>query len=312
MLFIMAVNGYGQNLVPNPSFEDYSLCPDNWAQIDRVDNWEAYKGSPDYFNSCEPTNSFSTPQNLMGNQIPVSGNSYTGLILYSKVISNGDEIIGTQLTQNLQIGIKYYLSFKIILKYNNAFSVCCGNNKIGAKFSTQSYSTPNPPSINNSAHIWTDSIITDTLNWTQVFGSFVADSSYSNLMIGNFFSNANIDTNDLVGSGEFSYYFFDDVCVSTDSSFCANYIYTGIEDKSIESNINIYPNPANNYFNVNNKDSNNPINIKIYNTLGQELFVLNNVSEPLIQIDISEYTTNLLFIKIESKNKSFTYKLLKP
>ncbi|MCB9360678.1 MAG: T9SS type A sorting domain-containing protein [Flavobacteriales bacterium] len=308
----MAVNGMGQtNLVPNPSFEDYSLCPDSWAQIDRINNWEAYKGSPDYFNSCEPTNSFSTPQNLMGNQSPASGDSYAALIFYSRDGINADEIMGVQLSQSLSIGTKYYISFRIVLKYNNPFGVCCANNKIGAKFSTQSYTTSNPPVIDNNAHVWTDSVISDTLNWNLIFGSFTADSTYNYLMIGNFFTNPNIIINDIIPANDFGYYYVDDVCVSTDSSYTANYIYTGVEEEYLKDKFNIYPNPVNGYFYI-NQSSTEPYDLIIHNTLGQKLYEEKNINSNSKLINSTQYTKGLLIINIKSKNTSITYKLLNP
>lgn len=300
------------NLVPNPSFEDFTLCPDNWAQIERIDNWEAYKGSPDYFNSCEPTNSFSTPQNLMGNQTPASGNSYGGLIFYSRDGINADEIMGVQLSQSLSIGVKYYTSFKIVLKYNSPFGVCCANNKIGAKFSTQSYTTSNPPAIDNNAHVWTDSVISDTLNWSQIFGSFTADSNYNYLMIGNFFTNPNIIINDIIQVNDFGYYYVDDVCVSTDSSFCSNYIYTGIEDESIKNNVTIYPNPATDYFTINFDFMSEPYNLIIYNTIGKKLYEEKDIATSSKIINTTTFNKGLLLISITTKNQSIIYKLLKP
>ncbi len=42
-------------LVPNGAFENYSLCPDNFGQINRCTGWDRPIGStstPDYYNSC--------------------------------------------------------------------------------------------------------------------------------------------------------------------------------------------------------------------------------------------------------------------
>ena len=74
---------------------------------------------------------------------------------------------------------------------------------------------------------------------------------------------------------------------------------------------NIYPNPANNYINVTKEDGVKDINITIYNPVGQILFYEQDISSYDKQIDISSYASGLLFIKIESNNNSFTYKLLK-
>ena len=89
-------------------------------------------------------------------------------------------------------------------------------NKLGVLFSNSTYSEFNPPPENNFAHVYTDSIITDTTNWFTIAGSFVADSTYSNIILGIFFDNNNVDTLRLFkpNCDVFAYYFIDDVSVT--------------------------------------------------------------------------------------------------
>jgi hypothetical protein len=75
------------NLVPNPSFETYTLCPDNMSgqgggdsdQLSRALGWAGYSQTPDYFNKCSSNTVVSTPNNMAGYQQPHTGNSYAGL-----------------------------------------------------------------------------------------------------------------------------------------------------------------------------------------------------------------------------------------
>jgi len=301
-----------QNLVPNPSFENYSLCPNYWAQIDRVDNWETYKGSPDYFNSCTTSNFFSTPQNQMGFQLPSSGNAYIGNIFFSRGNLNADEMIGVQLNQPLTIGTKYFISFKVVLKYNNPHGICCANNKIGARFSTQSFSQSTPPSSNNFAHVWTDSVISDTLNWTNIFGTFTADSSYNYLIIGNFFTPSNINIIDFTPTiNDYSYYFLDDVCVSTDSNYCYNYTHTEkIDNNKKHSSYTIYPNPTSSFIYI-KKNTLKPYNLTIHNEVGQKVYQKQNISENKHRVNVSRFPCSIFFIRISCENKKYYYKILK-
>ena len=49
--FILSGSLDAQNLVPNPSFEDYTSCPTSVAQITLATPWVTpTTGSPDYFN----------------------------------------------------------------------------------------------------------------------------------------------------------------------------------------------------------------------------------------------------------------------
>src|SRR5207253_1670664 len=100
-------------------------------------------------------------------------------------------------------------------------------NKIGALIATyQYYDTTGKTSFKNYATLYADSIIKDSINWTKISGSFIADSIYKYLIIGAFFDNAHLDTLNLPfdtngnSHNQVSYYYIDDVCVSTDSLTC--------------------------------------------------------------------------------------------
>ena len=45
--------------------------------------------------------------------------------------------------------------------------------------------------ITNNPPVYSNTVSMDTLNWTRVFGSFVADSAYTHILLGNFFADAN-------------------------------------------------------------------------------------------------------------------------
>jgi len=116
----------------------------------------------------------------------------------------------------------------------------CATNKTGVLFSTVPYSYSNPPPRNNFAHIYTDSIITDTAGWTTISGTFVADSAYEYIIIGNFFDNSHTDTL-LFDSLTFCvpYYYIDDVCVAIDSNNCSQAQYEVINYNASDTNITV-------------------------------------------------------------------------
>lgn len=307
--------GMGQNLVPNPSFEDTVSCPTADNQINKTFGWTNYSDqSPDYFNSCSSNSDVSVPNNWGGYQQPASGNAYCAVSAFFLNTPNKREIIGQNLLENLVIGTKYFFSMKVNLSISSVASSSYACNKLGVRFSTVSYSTSNPAPINNFAHVWSDSIITDTLNWTTVFGSFIADSAYGYIAIGNFFTDSNTDTLK-ISTGTptfiFAYYYIDDVCVSTDSSFAANYVYTGIQEEQLKDNFNIYPNPiTNNYFQI-NQTFTAPYDLIIYNSLGQQLYKEKNITTNNKIIDATLFSKGILFLNIKSNNQTINYKLLK-
>lgn len=245
----------GQNLVPNPSFEIYDTCPNGDDQIYRAIAWHSTRGTSDYFNSCAQSTAinYSVPSNYYGYQYAASGNAYAGFSAKSGPFPYR-EYLGAQLISPLQSGIKYYASFKVCL--TNASTIqYCGINKLGILFSTIHYDSINQAPICNCAQIYTDSIIIDSTNWTRIRGSFIADSNYSFINIGRFFDNAFTDSIQVTGNYCSSYYYVDDVCVSTDSAYAYNYTYTGIENIYQNNLLDCFPNPFYDKLNYQCKDN---------------------------------------------------------
>lgn len=303
----MAVNGIAQNLVPNPSFEDTIHCPTSLGDAGMLVSWSNYANTSDYFNECHTTPvSAGVPSNWYGYQQPKSGKGYYGMITYTGTGSYR-EIIGTTLTTPLVIGQKYYASFSACMA-NCTIEGGEGANKLGFLFTNTSYTEASPIPINNFAHIYSDSIIVDTLNWIRQIGSFVADSTYTNFAFGNFFDDANTNSLDAIGCGSSTaYYYIDDLCISTDSLEAYNFV--GISDLSNISNLKIYPNPSSEFVTISGLAAN--YDLSIYNSLGQLLYVEKNISKTSKTINVKEYNSGLMFLKIKTKANSFSYKIIK-
>jgi hypothetical protein len=209
-----------------------------------------------------------TPNAMWGYQVPHSGEAYSSVVTYS---ANADyrEIIGNTLASNLLIGEKYFFSFYVNFAFE-PLSAGLASNKIGLRFSTTPYSGINPAPINNFAHFYCDSILSDTLLWVKISGSFIADSAYAYLAIGNFFLDSLTDTLH-VGTAlpVYSMYYIDDVCVSTDSIY--NELWTGVENiGSASAFANVFPNPFSNQLNI-SVSGNEQTTVSLYNTLGQQV-----------------------------------------
>ncbi len=309
-----------QNLVPNPSFEEYTGCPDDAYQMNYVVYWKTYRSSPDFYTACgtsipaEHPFSFSTPSNGAGYQVPASGNSYLGLIFYSAGQIKSNEMVGCDLVEPLQIGVRYYVSFKVAWTYIGWIRTSYGaNNKIGAKFISDAY-TPPPNSdvlIDNYAHIYTDSVVSDSVNWTQIYGSFVADSAYKQIVIGGFFDNQHVSINVVDPLGSHNYYFLDDVCVSTDSQYCRSYSYPLGIPENLPINFQVFPNPVADYLIISNNSSISQYNVEIYNALGQIAFGETGVVEKKKTIPTNTLSSGVYTAVIKSGIHFFTHKILK-
>ncbi len=227
--FILQV-GTAQNLVPNPSFETYTSCPTTASQLTRATPWNNAKNSPEYLHSCSSSIYATTPTNYFGYQLPATGNAYAGGLMYgsflSSYLANIREYLYVPLTSPLVVGQTYYISFKVNLVDFSGYAI----NHIGAKFTT-AY-TSNAP-INNTAHVFTNAVITDKQNWTTIVGTFVPTVAYTGVMFGNFFDDANT-TVQAVGTttniGYHGYYFIDDCEVTLNPLVLpVNWEYSNVE-----------------------------------------------------------------------------------
>ena len=144
------------------------------------------------------------------------------------------------------------------------------SNKIGLRFSTMPYYEFSPTPINNFAHFYSDSILSDSLLWIKFSGSFIADSAYGYLAIGNFFLDNLTDTVHVgTASPVYSMYYIDDVCVSTDSVY--NDIWTGVENvSSIIYFANVFPNPFSTQLTFSLAYNEQKI-VSLYNFLGKQV-----------------------------------------
>jgi hypothetical protein len=234
------------NLVPNPGFENYVVCPVNLGETHKATGWSSYSTSPDFFHQCSTNPYLSPPYVQFGYQVPHNGIGYIGLATYhnntSVITNNYREFCGAQLLSPLQIGTTYYLSFYTVA---TEFGTGYLTNNLGIRLFTNPYSIANPAPIDNFAHLKFDTIVTDSINWQRLSGSFIADSAYQYICLGNFYDSLHTDTV-VFGFPNAGYYFIDDVCVTTDSLY--NETWTGIQDTVIPAEVNIWPNPVHRIF----------------------------------------------------------------
>jgi hypothetical protein len=281
-------------------------CPFGSNQLNACKHWLNFGNSPDYFNACTP---LGLPNSNPGFQYAHTGNAYAGAIFFRRVnLASGPnyrEPIGVELINPLLIGIKYYVSFFAVNAEVNFGSIA--SDKLGVNFYTYAFDSCCHPPLTNTAKVYTDSIITDTLNWVKVSGSFIADSAYQYLCISNFFNDNNTDTLSTSPFPTQAYYYIDDVCVTTDSLF--NETWTGIHYQiKDELIIKIYPNPSNSLFSV---ESPIPIeNYSIYNLQGQ-LINEAKVNTPFFfDINLSNKAKGIYLLRIESKKGISNHKII--
>lgn len=220
MLFAFSGVFAQTNLVNNPGFESYTSCTNAYNQIWYCVGWTGVPGCPgitnvaDYFNGCG-TPGYAPPNVGPAWQIPHGGNSYIG-ITSANSLGNCREYAQTLLLDSLTPGIKYNVSYYANLGGNSYFSLA--SNKLGALFTT--YQIPGNVTLPalNFAQVYTDTVITDTVGWYHFSESFIADSAYKYMTIGNFFDSAHVTTISLKPGASYAWYLIDDVYVGVDST----------------------------------------------------------------------------------------------
>lgn len=292
------------NLVPNPSFENIVQCPFSFGLEAYTSDWKSARASPDYFNSCATTWIAGVPSNDLGYQQANSGNAYIGLLTYRSDTSIYTEAASVQLLAPLIIGQTYYVSFKLSLALEYTTGSMAATNKIGVQFSKTSYSSSSPMPVNNYAHVWTDSIISDSLNWKTIQGAFVADSNYTHLSLGNFFDKQYVDSI-IYGPTFGAYYYFDDICVSSNPNYC--YTLTKINEYNINKALLIYPNPTSTNLHIEFLDQSKITKVILSNQFGNAIIQNSNFGGAL---DLKDLPNGLYFIEIISDGKNYYDKIV--
>lgn len=211
-----------QNVVPNPSFEEYTVCPDDLAQIENAVGWSTFWGSADYYNVCSGNSLTGIPANAFGYQAAYIGDAYIGCYTYK----NGPiyrEYAQAQLITPLTPGVPVHLSMSVSaggFGTSAAHSIQRASSGIGMRFSTQAAS----PGIliTDQAVLYMEQVLQDTASWVVLSSMFVPDSAYAYVQIGNFFSDELTDValldQDALTDG--AYAFVDAVCVSESDGVC--------------------------------------------------------------------------------------------
>lgn len=293
-----------QNLVSNFSFEDTISCPDNVSQITKCKDWYSCGPTPDYFNACSKGNT-GVPENFPGWQEPEFGNAYSGLYVEFSV-KDYREVIGHTLKNQLTIGKKYFIGFKVSLSDKSKLA----SNNLGVLFCTNSRQTTTlPMKAVNYAHVYSADIVDNYEDWTIISGSFIADSNYTYLMISNFFSDSlskyQLSESPAALNGG-SYYYIDDVCISEDSVFCFKTL-NNETTLNIENSIHVFPNPFMDVIKISFVELIEVYDFTLYDVNLRQVFFGSFTEDA--NIDVSELPRGVYYYIIHShgrRNKSGT------
>ncbi len=312
-------NSSSQNLIPNYSFESYSICPPSGNALYYALPWfqpQTYNGnvtnscSTELFNTCAGSSTFGVgvPLNTLGYQLPRTGNGYAGFFAYADTV-NTREYLEVELDSVLRAGQKYCVEFYVSLADSTGIAV----SNIGAYFSNDSLLDSTyyaidyvVPQVENSA--W--NILNDKINWMKIFGVFTAQGGEKFMTIGNFHKPSNTNFQNVSGTNmlpNYAYYYIDDISVTA-----CDTTWIGINEVvKKEDDFKIYPNPATSTITI--ESTNTEVqSIKIVDVLGREVIErTKNEVLSIKNIDVSQLPSGMYIIQLQSKNGVVSKKLVK-
>lgn len=232
-----------QNLVINPSFEDFYDCPNGISFFhNNVKEWSIpNNGTTDYFNSCSETMGF---ENFVGQQKARTGNAYAGIYTYFK--KDYREYIHGKLKKQLKRGKRYKVSFFISLADNSRYAL----KELGIMMTAEKFNATKSKENINAKHFvkripnltfrptFSKEFYNNDKDWIEVSFTYTAEGFENYFAIGNFNSNSNTKKSRARKSEyeSFSYYYIDDVSIESLEKEKVEIIEEVIEEPTLKVN----------------------------------------------------------------------------
>lgn len=239
IMLALCVPMIAQNLVPNGDFEqrrDSVPMPDSWLIgneniNDFIFDWYTPIGTTTDIHHTDSSDCWACmPNGGEGNIHPHSGSVCIGFINHS--LGSGcsprpwHEYVSTELMEPLTPGNLYCVEFWVALAGKSLFAT----NNIGALFTTGDMKRNDCEPVLRRPQVNHTEIIARQGEWVLISASFLADSAYTHITIGNFFEDsatkiitlneehlvqADESTEYVVPSGKstYAYYYLDDISV---------------------------------------------------------------------------------------------------
>ncbi|WP_299883342.1 OmpA family protein [uncultured Lacinutrix sp.] len=241
-IFLITVTN-SQNLVKNPSFEDYKKCPTELGAFhDNVMCWSCSNyGSTDYFNNCNNDLGYF---NYVGNQTPRTGKGYAGIYAYAP--NSYREYIQTKFINKLVKGTEYIITFYVSLSDCSSHAV----NTFGILFTETKLDHASSNFIHlkylnrdkikyNFISVMDNTFYSNTQEWIKISTIYKAKGYENYLSIGNFDVNRKIVITNVWPSAErqFAYYYIDDISIIDYSNILKEKTIEIDKEKKVEEDI---------------------------------------------------------------------------
>ena len=217
ILLLKVLPVFGQNLVYNGSAEIVDTCWLTTGSLDNAIGWFMPNGgTPDLFNKCSTLPQLRVPDNIYGYQSAMDRSGYFGIAVAARLDNSitANEYISTTLKRPLKEKYTYCVSFYVALAQ---WPTNCAFDRMGALFTKEIPTYPFEDRILETPQIESPLgvTLTDTLNWTLVQGSFVAQGGEQYLTIGQFnaFTDLTLETFGASPTFYETYYYIDSIVV---------------------------------------------------------------------------------------------------
>ena len=218
----------GQNLVPNPGFEQYKKLPEedgeftllHWFNPSHATEYNEKFGTPDYFHRGSEFGCCRLPESQKGTVVPKE-QGVVGLITFNGYIANFREYISIKLNETLVPGKEYQVSFLVNVNlknltnpYGNLYS-----SGLGVLFSKTALTQSGNQLIDLQPQYAQQEIL-KPLGWEKIEFKFTPNEAFQYLNIGNFFEDNRTSTQQFTDKEAFpyAYYFIDNVMVLSPQS----------------------------------------------------------------------------------------------
>lgn len=216
-IWLFSNTSFGQNLVPNPSFEEVNEITNRWSGTfsafnRRIKHWDSpTQGSPDILFIKNLDKMFpKRPKINLAEHEPRTGKFMTAIKTHGCAGNNlhCKEYLQIKLKKPLQIGEQYVFEYWV-----NPTQHSIKNNNFGLAMMTTRQKDLSVTGLFPLDPVFTEKKVINAPpnDWQRISGTFKADSAYQYLIIGNFMadweSEFKIEENGL----DYGFYLLDDV-----------------------------------------------------------------------------------------------------
>lgn len=216
-----------QNMVKNPSFEQYNKVPSDLGEVTNIDYWSSpTDASPDYFHRRAGGKNVDVPYNKMGRTNARSGYGYVGIYAYTNryIKRNFREYVQVELKQPMQAGNTYCVKAHVFLAQssNRALGAL---GMVGSRLKLAQKHEHSMENIKVNYMLQEDRSPLDERRWVEISCQYKAQGGERYLLLGNFDDDRKTKISGAIENDtfknphvDFAYYYMDDICVTNSAT----------------------------------------------------------------------------------------------